>query len=69
MALPAPRRRSADSRGGAGSRRIVGQPQGSAVDMAAEMTTLTRNQILMQSGTAMLAQANSQPQSVLSLFR
>ena len=39
------------------------------VDMAAEMTTLTRNQILMQSGTAMLAQANSQPQSVLSLFR
>jgi flagellin len=39
------------------------------VDMAAEMTTLTRNQILMQSGTAMLAQANSQPQNVLSLFQ
>jgi flagellin len=38
------------------------------VDMAAEMTTLTRNQILMQSGTAMLAQANQAPQSVLSLF-
>jgi flagellin len=38
------------------------------VDMAAEMTTLTRNQILMQSGTAMLAQANAAPQSVLSLF-
>ena len=39
------------------------------VDMAAEMTNMTRQQILMQSGTAMLAQANSQPQSVLSLFR
>ncbi|MFN3429381.1 MAG: flagellin [Candidatus Sericytochromatia bacterium] len=38
------------------------------VDMASEMTTLTRNQILMQSGTAMLAQANAAPQSVLSLF-
>jgi flagellin len=39
------------------------------VDMADEMTNLTRQQILMQSGTAMLSQANSQPQSVLSLFR
>jgi flagellin len=39
------------------------------VDMAEEMTNLTRQQILMQSGTAMLSQANSQPQSVLSLFR
>ena len=39
------------------------------VDMAAEMTTLTKNQIIFQSSTAMLAQANSQPQSVLSLFR
>jgi flagellin len=38
------------------------------VDMASEMTNLTRQQILMQSGTAMLAQANAQPQSVLSLF-
>ena len=38
------------------------------VDMANEMTTLTRNQILIQSGTAMLAQANAAPQSVLSLF-
>jgi flagellin len=33
------------------------------------MTNLTRQQILMQSGTAMLAQANSQPQNVLSLFQ
>ncbi|MDB5098547.1 MAG: flagellin [Cyanobacteria bacterium RYN_339] len=39
------------------------------VDMADEMTTLTRNQIMMQSSTAMLAQANAQPQSILSLFR
>jgi flagellin len=39
------------------------------VDMADEMSTLTRNQILMQSSTAMLAQANAQPQSVLSLFK
>jgi flagellin len=38
------------------------------VDMALEMTTLTKNQILMQAGTAMLAQANTLPQSVLSLL-
>ena len=38
-------------------------------DMAAEMVTFTRNQILQQAGTAMLAQANAVPQSVLSLLR
>lgn len=38
------------------------------VDMAAEMTTFTKNQILLQASTAMLAQANMAPQSVLSLF-
>jgi len=38
------------------------------VDMAAEMMTLTRSQILTQAGTAMLAQANMKPQSVLSLL-
>lgn len=38
------------------------------VDMAAEMMALTRNQILTQAGTAMLAQANMKPQSVLSLL-
>lgn len=38
------------------------------VDMAFEMTTLTKNQILLQAGTAMLAQANMLPQSVLSLL-
>ena len=39
------------------------------VDMADEMTNFTKSQILMQAGTAMLAQANQAPQSVLSLFR
>jgi flagellin len=38
------------------------------VDMASEMTTLTQKQILQQAGTAMLAQANSQPQLVLKLL-
>ena len=38
------------------------------VDMAAEMTTFTKTQILLQAGTAMLAQANMAPQQVLSLF-
>jgi flagellin len=38
-------------------------------DMAQEMIKFTKNQILQQSGTAMLAQANSAPQSVLSLLR
>lgn len=37
-------------------------------DIAEEMVSFTRNQILQQAGTAMLAQANSVPQSVLSLF-
>lgn len=37
-------------------------------DYAAEMANLTKNQILQQAGTAMLAQANSLPQSVLSLL-
>jgi flagellin len=39
------------------------------VDMAAEMANLTRLQILSQSGTAMLAQANQTPQSVLQLLQ
>jgi flagellin len=38
-------------------------------DMASEMTTFTKTQILVQAGTAMLAQANAAPQSVLSLLR
>jgi flagellin len=38
-------------------------------DFAAETATLTRGQILQQAGTAMLAQANSLPNGVLSLLR
>jgi flagellin len=38
------------------------------VDMAAEMTDFTKNQILLQAGTSMLAQANMAPQQVLALF-
>jgi flagellin len=39
------------------------------VDMAAEMVNYTRNSILSQAGTAMLAQANQVPQGILSLLR
>ncbi|MBM3268962.1 MAG: flagellin [Candidatus Sericytochromatia bacterium] len=39
------------------------------LDMAKEASTLTRNQILLQSSQAMLAQANASPQGVLSLLR
>jgi flagellin len=38
------------------------------VDMASEMVDYVKNQILVQSGAAMLAQANSQPQAVLQLL-
>lgn len=38
-------------------------------DFAAETAKLTRGQILQQAGTAMLAQANSLPNGVLSLLR
>ncbi len=38
-------------------------------DMAKEMVDFTKNQILTQSGTAMLAQANQTTQSVLSLLQ
>ena len=38
-------------------------------DMAAEMVQFTRHQILMQAGTALLAQANAAPQSVLGLLQ
>jgi len=39
------------------------------VDFATETTQFTRNQILVQSSTSMLSQANQGPQSVLSLLR
>jgi flagellin len=38
-------------------------------DMASEMVNFTRTQILSQAGTAMLAQANQAPQSVLKLLQ
>jgi len=38
-------------------------------DMAEEMSNFTKYSILIQAGTAMLAQANMAPQSVLSLLR
>ena len=37
-------------------------------DMAQEMTSFTRSQILQQAGVSMLAQANQMPQSVLKLL-
>jgi flagellin len=39
------------------------------LDMAEEMMAFTKNNILQQAATAMLAQANQQPQSVLQLLR
>jgi len=39
------------------------------VDMAFEVTQFTKNQILQQSGMAMLAQANTAPQQILSLLK
>jgi len=39
------------------------------VDMADQMVSYTKNQILLQAGTAMLAQANTSSQVVLSLFQ
>ena len=38
-------------------------------DMAYEMVNFTRDQILLQAGTAMLAQANAAPQTVLKLLQ
>jgi flagellin len=38
-------------------------------DMAAAMVEFVKDQILVQSSTAMLAQANTKPQSVLQLFK
>jgi flagellin len=37
-------------------------------DIAAETAALTRNSILQQAGTAILAQANQQPQIALQLL-
>ena len=47
--------------------RIIGTIRDT--DMASEMVEFTKNQILTQAGTAMLAQANSQSQTVLALLQ
>jgi flagellin len=39
------------------------------LDVASEMVSFTKNQILQQAGVAILAQANQAPQNVLSLLR
>jgi len=39
------------------------------LDVAAEMSIFTSNQILQQAGVSMLAQANQMPQNLLRLFR
>lgn len=39
------------------------------VDMAAEMVSFTRYQILLQAGSAMITQANQAPQSLLQMLR
>jgi flagellin len=39
------------------------------VDMAEQMVEFVKNQILIQSSTAMLAQANTKPQTILQLLR
>jgi len=38
-------------------------------DMASEMVNFTRDQIMLQAGTAMLAQANAAPQTILKLLQ
>ncbi len=41
----------------------------SDVDVATEMASMTRNQVLAQAGVAMLTQANTMPQMALTLLR
>ena len=38
-------------------------------DMSLEMVNFTKDQILLQAGTAMLAQANAAPQTILKLLQ
>ena len=55
--------------------QVAGENQAAArsrimdADFAMETANLTRLQILQQAGTAMVAQANAVPQSVLSLLQ
>jgi len=41
----------------------------SDVDVATEMASMTKNQVLTQAGISMLSQANGMPQMALSLLR
>ena len=47
---------------------IIAESRIRDTDMVDEMATFTRNNILLQSGTAMMAQANAKPQTVLRLL-
>jgi len=47
----------------------VAEARISDVDVATEMSAMTRNQVLAQAGIAMLAQANTMPQMALTLLR
>ena len=55
--------------GVAGENLAASESQIRDVDMAAEMTSFIRDQIMMQAGVSMLAQANSSPQMILSLLQ
>ena len=48
---------------------VAAEPIIRDTDMAAEMATFTRNQIMLQAATAMLSHANSAPQVVLQLMQ
>jgi len=48
---------------------VASESRISDVDVATEMAAMTRNQVLAQAGTAMLAQANTIPQMALTLLR
>lgn len=55
--------------GVAGENLSASESQIRDVDMAAEMTSFVRDQIMMQAGVSMLAQANSSPQMILNLLQ
>ena len=48
---------------------MVAESRISDVDVATEMATMTRTQVLVQAGIAMLGQANAMPQMALNLLR
>jgi flagellin len=48
---------------------IASESRVSDIDVATEISNLTRNKVLAQAGTAMLAQANTVPQMALKLLK